>query len=122
MSDESILVINTGSSSLKFGLYAELDGEERLQFDGSAEGIGRTTGKLELNDANGLTLRSESASIASQGDALDHAARWLAALLQKRPCAVGHRVVHGGPRLVTHQPVTPAVLAELQACFHFAPL
>jgi acetate kinase len=35
---------------------------------------------------------------------------------------VGHRVVHGGPRLLQHQRITPAVLDELQRCVHFAPL
>jgi acetate kinase len=36
--------------------------------------------------------------------------------------AIGHRVVHGGPRLVAHQRITPAVLDELRFCVHFAPL
>lgn len=122
MSKELILVINTGSSSLKFGLYAEQDGEERPLFDGLAGGVGRSEGKLELKDADGRVLRSETLSFASQGDAFDRASRWLAEASSTEPSAIGHRVVHGGPRLVTHQQITPGLLAELKTCVHFAPL
>jgi acetate kinase len=122
MPDEPILVINSGSSSLKFGLYAQRDGEEQAVLDGLADGIGRATGKLELKDAQGRTLRSGRMRFASEDDALEHAARWLAELSQTKPVAVGHRVVHGGPHLLTHQLVTPALLKELEKCVHFAPL
>src|ERR1700756_4817911 len=122
MPDEPILVINSGSSSLKFGLYAQRDGEEQAVLDGLADGIGRATGKLELKDAQGRTLRSGRMRFASEDDALEHAARWLAELSQAKPVAVGHRVVHGGPHLLTHQLVTPALLKELEKCVHFAPL
>ncbi len=55
MSEQSILVINTGSSSLKFGLYAEKDGDEQVLFDGLADGIGQSSGTLEVKDAAGKT-------------------------------------------------------------------
>jgi acetate kinase len=122
MPDEPILVINSGSSSLKFGFYAQRDGKEQAVLDGLADGIGRDSGKLELKDAQGQTLRSEGMRFASEDDALEYAARWLAELSQTEPVAVGHRVVHGGPHLLTHQLVTPALLKELQNCVHFAPL
>ncbi|HKD64368.1 MAG TPA: acetate/propionate family kinase [Candidatus Acidoferrales bacterium] len=122
MADEAILIINSGSSSLKFGLYIERDGEEQPALDGLADGIGRDNGKLELKDARGKTLRSESVRFASEDEALSQAARWLAELSKLKPVAVGHRLVHGGPRLLAHQLITPEVLAELQNCLHFAPL
>jgi len=122
MSEECILVINTGSSSLKFGLYAEQNGDEQVLLDGLADGIGQSSGTLEVKDAAGKELRSENVSFASRHDALSHAARWLDELSPGKPYAIGHRVVHGGPRLVQHQPITPALVAELQACVHFAPL
>ncbi len=122
MPDLSTLVINTGSSSLKCGLYVDRDGDEQLLLDGSADGIGRNSGKIELKDAQGRVLRSENLSFASEGDALDHVAKWLAQLSPEKPRAIGHRIVHGGPRLVAHQRITPGVLQELQACVHFAPL
>ena len=122
MSDGSILVINTGSSSLKFGLYEQRDGDEQLLLDGLADGVGREDGKLELKDAHGRVLRSANVSFASEGDALDYAAKWLIELSQNKPRAIGHRVVHGGPHLLTHQRVTTAVVEELKASVHFAPL
>src|ERR1700739_1494293 len=122
MADQPILVINSGSSSLKFGLYVQREGEEQAVLDGLADGIGRDSGKLELKDAHGQTLRSENVRFASEDDALRQAARWLAEISQLKPVAVGHRVVHGGPPLLAHQLITPAVLTELQNCIHFAPL
>ncbi len=122
MPDSSILVINTGSSSLKLGLYIDKEGDEQLILDGLADGIGRGGGTLELKDASGRTLRSESREFATQHDALGDAAGWIAELSDEKPCAIGHRVVHGGPHLIAHQPITPQVLKELRDCVHFAPL
>ncbi len=122
MSDARILVINTGSSSLKFGLYAEKDGDEQVLLDGLADGIGQSSGTLEIKDGTGTSLRSEKIGFASRHDALTHASRWLNELSPGKPYAIGHRVVHGGPRLVEHQRITPALVAELKACVHFAPL
>src|ERR1700741_2051555 len=94
MADQPILVINSGASSLKFGLYVQRDGDEQAVLDGLADGIGRDSGKLEMKDAHGHSLRSESVRFASEDEALSLAARWLAELSQLKPVAVGHRVVH----------------------------
>ena len=96
MPDGSILVINAGSSSLKYGLYARQNGEEQLLLGGPAGDIGL---------GGELNLKRES-----QSDALDRAIEWLARLSPEKPCAIGHRVVHGGPRLVNHQRITPGVM------------
>lgn len=122
MLDKSILVINTGSSSLKFGLYAEQNGDEAVQFDGLADGVGQSEGTLQVKDARGHMVRSEPLNFASRHDALAHAAAWLRELSSGKPIAIGHRVVHGGPRLTQHQRITPEVIADLKACIHFAPL
>ncbi len=113
MSEGSILVVNTGSSSLKCGVYRD----DRLLFDALADGV-----KLEIKDAGGRTLRSENFAMGTEADALGRIAQWLGDMSMEKPGAIGHRVVHGGPRLVEHQRITPAVLKELQACVHFAPL
>jgi acetate kinase len=122
MPDAVILVINTGSSSLKLGLYVEREGQEHLLFDGLADGIGRSSGTLTMRDANGQVLRSEALSSTTQHEALREAVKWLAELSSGTPSAIGHRVVHGGPRLTTHQRITPEVLDQLRQCVHFAPL
>ncbi len=122
MSQQSILVINTGSSSLKFGLYTEQNGDEQVLFDGLADGIGQSSGTLEVKDGAGKKLRAENISFASRHDALSHATKWLNELAPGKPYAIGHRVVHGGPRLTQHQRITQELINELQACVHFAPL
>ena len=122
MSDQSILVINSGSSSLKFSLYAEQGGQEQLVFDGLADAIGKSSGALELKGTDGRTLRAENRTFATQSDALDHAVKWLRELAPGQPRAIGHRVVHGGPGLVSHQRITPSVIEELRNCLHFAPI
>jgi len=122
MPEQCILVINTGSSSLKFGLYAERDGDEQVLLDGLADGIGQSSSTLVIKDGDGKALRSEALSFTSRHEALTHAAQWLDELSPGKPYAVGHRVVHGGPRLVQHQRITPTVISELEAALHFAPL
>jgi acetate kinase len=122
MTDPTVLAINTGSSSLKFGVYLTRNGDEEIQLDGLADGIGRDSGKLQIKDGSGRVLRSEAARFATASEALAHANNWLAELSSTKPSAVGHRVVHGGPELIAHQRITPDVLAELRRCVHFAPL
>lgn len=122
VSDSAILVINAGSSSLKFGIYIEVNRNEHLLLSGVADGIGRIGGTLALLDGDKRTLRSEKHTFATQGEAFSEAAHWIAESFQGRICAIGHRVVHGGPHLITHQRITPSVLQELRKCIHFAPL
>ncbi len=121
MSEAPILVVNTGSSSLKLGLFCAAEGDERLLLDALAEGIGGTDGRLTVR-AGGKVIGSESLKAASQTEALHLAAPWLAKAESATPVAIGHRVVHGGPNLTTHQRITPELTRELRACVHFAPL
>ena len=118
----SILVVNTGSSSLKLGLYTRAEGDERLQVDGLADGVGQAESTLTLRDGNGKVLRSGTMQLKTQQDALREASQWMQAIFSELPIAIGHRVVHGGPKLTEHQRITPQVREELQACVHFAPL
>ena len=122
-----ILVLNSGSSSLKFGVYARgtnhqgVSDEEPL-LTGGAEGIGRDNGSLHIRSADGTALLTRDGIHESQGHALRALADALRDHVPTSPLAVGHRIVHGGPRLCTHQRVTPEVLEELRAATHFAPL
>ena len=122
MPAEPILVVNTGSSSLKLGLYVERKGDESLVFDGLADGIGQSSGTLVLRDDQGRTVRSDRLVSSTQDSAFQEVVGWLREVSRDEPRAIGHRIVHGGPHLVTHQIITPQVLAELQRCVHFAPL
>jgi len=119
---ETILVINSGSSSLKLGLYQPFAGDMQLLFEGLADNIGKDSSKLELKDATGKVLRSETTQLTSQDEALTQSTQWLREISAPAPTAVGHRVVHGGPRLTSHQRITPELLVELKSVVHFAPL
>jgi acetate kinase len=120
--DNLILALNSGSSSLKFGVFRQGDKDEEPTLTGSAEGIGRPNGTLHIRATNGTVLVSRESILESQPDALRTLADTLQQHLQGRVVAVGHRIVHGGPHLREHQRITPAVLETLQASVHFAPL
>jgi len=90
-----ILALNCGSSSLKFGLYRDGAGEPVLVREGEAEEI-----------------RDHAAALAQALEVLD----------TSDITAVGHRIVHGGADVRTHQILTPDVLEKLHAAVRFAPL
>jgi len=118
-----ILVINSGSSSLKFGLFRMNDASETPIVSGKAESIGKSAGALEIKDATtGKTLHEAKAVFGSQSEALDTIRKHLDKLNFPAPVAIGHRMVNGGPKLVTHQLITPEVLEEMARCVDFAPL
>ena len=122
--DDLILSLNSGSSSLKFGVYGcgAGDRDEKPLLTGSAEGIGRSNGALHIRSSNGNALIARECIHESQSDALATLATELRDYIHAVPIAVGHRVVHGGPELRTHQLITPQVLDQLRSATHFAPL
>jgi acetate kinase len=117
-----ILVVNSGSSSLKFGVFVNNYGDESLQFSGSIDSIGKSGGKLKLKDGAGKTLRDQDWDAKSQEEAFSAAMKVLEEAGATTPVAIGHRIVHGGPKLRQHQRLTPEVLATLKQAVHFAPL
>ncbi len=128
--DDLILALNSGSSSLKFGLYRRVasdsdngsDSEEKPLLTGSAEGIGRGNGSFQIFSFGGDPLVQRAADHQSQTDALATLATELRDCIHIAPVAVGHRVVHGGPELRMHRLITPQVFDQLRAATHFAPL
>ena len=124
MSD-AILVVNAGSSSVKFSLFDVADAELALALRGEIDGIG-TAPRLVLRDAQGKVL--EARSFASAAD-LDHAGA-IGLLLElaetgapgRRIAAVGHRVVHGGTRFAAPVRVDAGVEAALAELIPLAPL
>ncbi len=121
--DNAILVLNSGSSSLKFGLYTPgANGDEQLILEGSANNIGRDSGNLNIRTPTGDDLLQRDHILESQPEALAAILSALRDYAQTTPAAVGHRVVHGGPHLREHQRITPELLSTLEASVHFAPL
>ncbi len=117
-----ILALNSGSSSLKLAIFERGSTDVVLQLAGSASGIGRDSGILVLRSAQGEPLLSRDHIFESQTEAFQRLAEALKNNLPAQPIAIGHRIVHGGPRLREHQQITPAVLEQLRAATPFAPL
>jgi acetate kinase len=117
-----ILALNSGSSSLKFGLYCRGASDEEPLLTGSADGIGHSNGTLHIRAADGTPLVRRESAHESQSHALNTLAAVIPQHIHSTPVAVGHRVVHGGPHLRSHQLITPQVLDELRSATHFAPL
>jgi acetate kinase len=121
MTEQLIGVINAGSSSLKFSVYA---GDQRL-LDGQVDGIG-VRPAAKARDAAGVALPPPELGVSPPGtpaDALVAIMPWLNDRLGgRRFAALGHRVVHGGPNHAAPCLVTPALLAELDTLSSLAPL
>ena len=120
--DSLILAVNSGSSSLKVGLFQETNGDEQAILKGGAEGVGKSNGRLRITDAHGKLLLHENYTLPTQTHALDETVGALLKFAHAAPVCVGHRVVHGGPHLRKHQRVTNDLLNRLEAARHFAPL
>ncbi|MGB7436728.1 MAG: hypothetical protein WBR26_00415 [Candidatus Acidiferrum sp.] len=117
-----IFVLNSGSSSLKFGLYFRGASDEQALITGSADGIGKNNGSLHVRSSTGESLVKRECVHESQSHALSIVGKAIREHVHDKPIAVGHRVVHGGPHLVTHQRITPQLLDTLRAAVHFAPV
>jgi acetate kinase len=120
--DDLILVLNSGSSSLKFGVYYRGANDEEPLLTGSAAGIGRDNGTLHIRSSSGERLLQRDGILESQVDALAAVAAAIREHIHASLWAVGHRVVHGGPKLRRHQLITPQVMDDLRSATHFAPL
>jgi acetate kinase len=122
--DDYALVLNAGSSSLKFSVYRRPDSEGwRHEARGQIDGIG-TSPRLTASDGTGTRLADERMEGIKDGRAaLDALAAWLRLRYHgARVLGVGHRVVHGGAQHAGPTVVTSEVLADLRALVPLAPL
>jgi acetate kinase len=110
-----ILTINGGSSSIKFALFETGDPLRRL-FAGQVQRIGQPGSSLSAVDASGKTLDDRKLDAADHAQAAQQLIDWIRAHLGNQTLlGIGHRVVHGGVKLVDHQRITPAIVEELKA-------
>jgi acetate kinase len=126
-----ILVINSGSSTLKFDLM-EVDAvvgglPSRRLAHGLVDRIGRES-SLEFGLEGGEAERREAA-VGDHREAVAEVFAWLKNMAARNPGAlgaeigaVGHRVVHGGDRFVSPTLIDDAVIAELEGLSELAPL
>jgi acetate kinase len=118
----SILALNSGSSSLKFGLYRVEASIPTVLLSGEAESIGGSEDKFWAKDASDNVLVSESTNFETHRDAVARVGQFLADRDAVRPAAVGHRVVHGGSTLLQHCRIDEGVQRQLESAAAFAPL
>lgn len=121
-----ILVINAGSSSLKYQLI-DMDNEsvmakglcERIGIDGHLKHTPLVGGK-PVYDEN-LSLPTHSEAISAVIDKLTSAEYGVVSSMQDID-AVGHRVVHGGEKFASSVVITDEVMDAIRECIPFAPL
>ena len=121
--EDFALVLNSGSSSLKFCTFERPEGENwRMEVRGQIEGIG-TSPRLSARDANGMKLADDSLAFRDGREAVDALATWLRKKYGgSRVLGVGHRVVHGGSRFTGPIRVDSKVLEQLRELIPLAPL
>ena len=124
--DDYAIVLNAGSSSLKFCIYRRPEVEGwRLESRGQIEGIGSAPRFSAKDGAGGrLDDRALDKNVVRDGrSALDALASWLRSTYGgARVLGVGHRVVHGGAAFAGPTIVTPQVMDELRKLIPLAPL
>jgi acetate kinase len=117
------LVLNAGSSSLKFCLFERPEHESwRLGARGQIEGIG-TAPHLSVKDEQGQKVADEDVSAQDGHQAVEVLAAWLRSKYGgSRVLGIGHRVVHGGARFTGPTIVDAEVLDQLRQLVSLAPL
>ena len=125
MAMDTILVVNGGSSSVKFQVFAvDSNGRLRRKIKGQMDGIGSRP-RLRATGAAGDALADRCYPIEDVPDvpaALMLASAWLRDEHQLNPLAVGHRVVHGGPDYDRPVLIDHGVIARLERLTALAPL
>ena len=119
-----ILVINSGSSSIKFSQFDAGAGEPRSLFEGEVTGIGGIKGGFRFRDAAGRDLsggRSEVKTVTPV-EAIGLVVDGVSGAGLPKVDAVGYRVVHPGAKLDRHMRITDEVMKDLEAAVEFAPL
>ena len=116
-----VLVLNSGSSSIKFSLFDEQKTELNLLFNGQVSNLGieaRFSVKgLNVNEKRGLP------DVNDHQSALNNILDWLKPKLnQSKELMIGHRVVHGGTKFSSPVIVDEAILVELKKLEMLAPL
>jgi acetate kinase len=121
---QSILVVNAGSSSLKFQVFAIADGGLERRVRGQLDGVGGKP-RLKAADGAGESLADRTFTAAEIPDlpaAIDAVQDFLRSLGGFTLAAIGHRVVHGGPDFTDAVLIDPGILETLAHYQDLAPL
>ena len=122
----NVLVINSGSSSIKFSMFKVAGGgsdSPEEMYDGELSGIGADAPEFKFRGADGKDLAGgREVKAGTVEEAIRSVEEAVGAEGLPEVEALGYRVVHPGPKLVGHQRVTPEVLQALREAEAFAPL
>jgi acetate kinase len=121
---EPILVLNAGSSSIKFSVFEMADGRVlSAALHGQVEGIGAAP-HLEIEDAGGNKLIGRAVAAKDHDGAIQAIHEWFAGHVGSEAgfAAVGHRVVHGGVAYAEPVLVDAGVISDLETLIPLAPL
>jgi acetate kinase len=121
---EPILIINAGSSSIKFSVFeTEADRSLVVRAHGQVEGIGIAP-RLEVADGLGGKPTSEPVAGAGHSGAIEAIHRWFVHHIgpESSFAGVGHRIVHGGSDYGAPVLIDDRVMAALEALAPLAPL
>ena len=119
---QAILVLNAGSSSLKFAVYTLGDDAPRCQVRGQFAGLPDQP-RFRAREAGGRSLIDSRPGTPDHEQALRHLLAWLAETFPDVSLvAAGHRVVHGGSRFTAPVRIDPAVRQDLDELVPLAPL
>src|SRR5690349_13553995 len=114
---DSILVVNAGSSSVKFQVFGIGGSSELTQLiKGEVDGIGARP-RLRAAGAGGGSLIDQTYTVEdvpNVATAMSTAGAWLRETQKLSPVAVGHRVVHGGPEYGRPILINDEVVAKLE--------
>jgi acetate kinase len=122
MASYPVLVLNSGSSSIKFGIYETAEGQRSKLFEGAVDGIGTDLGKFWLKDAAGKKLIDQTPALPTRAVAFGLVTERLLSGEFPAPAAIGHRMVCGGPTVLENQAITPDLIDEMERYTAFAPL
>jgi acetate kinase len=119
--DSLILTINGGSSSIKFAVFAATDPLQRV-LAGRIERIGMAGTSFQVNGANEADNFSLPVTAPDHTVAVNTLMDWIEEHIGRNALtAVGHRVVHGGPKYSQPQRITAAMVEELRNLSPFDP-
>ena len=122
MASLPVLVLNSGSSSIKFSVYEAHNGERTRLVEGAVDGIGTDLGKFWIKDAEGNKLVDQNPALPTRAVAFKMVADALHSGDFPAPAAIGHRMVSGGPTIKENQLITPELIDEMERYTAFAPL
>ena len=117
-----MLVLNSGSSSIKFSVYEASNGDRSKLHEGAVDGIGTDLGKFWIKDAAEKKLVDQTPPLPTRAAAFKLVADALHSGDFPVPAAIGHRMVSGGPTVLENQLITPELIDEMERYTAFAPL